>query len=306
MEMIKVNVENVKGILVTTSNRVAQELGVNHYDLLEKIDGYIKRFNSPELSGQFQKPHNFKDKTDKFNSPESSGQFNLMDNFKDKTDKVSSAELSAQFYIPYNYKDRSGKANRNYLITQKGIAQLIGGYNAAVPIAFALNVAYINEFERMRKELQGKRPMKRKMESIRNGITLDNKLTYHRVPILITRQLNKLVGYDISLKLSKVKGRSVLRNEEIKALKRENTILSNQLTYTAIYYQKNLEELLKKIKELREFKDEITEYFISNEIETKLQQDSNNIKIALKLLDNITDTAVKERISIGILEKMGY
>lgn len=284
MEMIKVNVENVKGILVTTSNRVAQELGVNHYDLLEKIDGYIKRFNSPELSGQFQKPHNF----------------------KDKMDKVSSVELSAQFYIPYNYKDRSGKANRNYLITQKGIAQLIGGYNAAVPIAFALNVAYINEFERMRKELQGKRPMKRKMESIRNGITLDNKLTYHRVPILITRQLNELVGYDISLKLSKVKGRSVLRNEEIKALKRENTILSNQLTYTAIYYQKNLEELLKKIKELREFKDEITEYFISNEIETKLQQDSNNIKIALKLLDNITDTAVKERISIGILEKMGY
>ena len=262
MEMIKVNVENVKGILVTTSNRVAQELGVQHKHLLEKIDGYVNKF--------------------------------------------SSAELSAQFYIPYNYKDRSGKANRNYLITQKGIAQLIGGYNASVPIAFALNVAYINEFERMRKELQGKRPMTRKMESIRKEITLDNKLTYHGVPILITRQLNKLVGYDISLKLSTVKGRSVLRNEEIKALKRENAILSNQLTYTAIYYQKNLEELLKKIKELRAFKDEITEYFISNEIETRLQQDSNNIEIALKLLDNITDTAVKERISIGILEKMGY
>ena len=306
MEMIKVNVENVKGILVTTSNRVAQELGVNHYDLLEKIDGYIKRFNSPELSGQFQKPHNFKDKTDKFNSPESSGQFNLMDNFKDKTDKVSSVELSAQFYIPYNYKDRSGKANRNYLITQKGIAQLIGGYNAAVPIAFALNVAYINEFEKMRKELQGKRPMTRKMESIRNEITLDNKLTYHGVPILITRQLNKLVGYDISLKLSTVKGRSVLRNEKMKELKKENAILSNQLTYTAIYYEKNLKELLQKIKELREFKDKITEYFISNEIETRLQQESNNIEIALKLLDNITDIAVKERISIGILEKMGY
>lgn len=284
MEMIKVNVENVKGILVTTSNRVAQELGVQHKHLLEKIDGYVNKFNSAELSAQFD----------------------IMQNFIDKTDKFSSAELSAQFYIPYNYKDRSGKANRNYLITQKGIAQLIGGYNAAVPIAFALNVAYINEFERMRKELQGKRPMKRKMESIRNGITLDNKLTYHRVPILITRQLNELVGYDISLKLSKVKGRSVLRNEEIKVLKRENAILSNQLTYTAIYYQKNLEELLKKIKELRAFKDEITEYFISNEIETRLQQDSSNIEIALKLLDNITDTAVKERISIGILEKMGY
>lgn len=261
MEMIKVNVENVKGILVTTSNRVAEELGVEHKNLLTKIDNYVKQFGD--------------------------------------------LTLSHEFYIENTFKNR-GKDYRNYLITQKGIAQLIGGYNASVPIAFALNVAYINEFERMRKELQGKRPMTRKMESIRKEITLDNKLTYHGVPILITRQLNKLVGYDISLKLSTVKGRSVLRNEEIKALKKENAILSNQLTYTAIYYQKNLEELLKKIKELRAFKDEITEYFISNEIETRLQQDSNNIEIALKLLDNITDTAVKERISIGILEKMGY
>lgn len=257
--MIKVNVENVKGILVTTSNRVAEELGVEHKNLLTKIDNYVKQFGG--------------------------------------------LTLSHEFYIENTFKNR-GKDYRNYLITQKGIAQLIGGYNASVPIAFALNVAYINEFERMRKELQGKRPMTRKMESIRNEITLDNKLTYHGVPVLITRQL--LVGYDISLKLSKVKGRSVLRNEKVKALKKENAILSNQLTYTAIYYQKNLEELLKKIKELREFKDEITEYFISNEIETRLQQESNNIEIALKLLDNITDTAVKERISIGILEKMGY
>lgn len=261
MEMIKVNVENVKGILVTTSNRVAEELGVEHKNLLTKIDNYVKQFGG--------------------------------------------LTLSHEFYIENTFKNR-GKDYRNYLITQKGIAQLIGGYNASVPIAFALNVAYINEFERMRKELQGKRPMTRKMESIRNEITLDNKLTYHGVPVLITRQLNKLVGYDISLKLSKVKGRSILRNEKVKELKKENAILSNQLTYTAIYYQKNLEELLKKIKELREFKDEITEYFISNEIETRLQQDSNNIEIALKLLDNITDTAVKERISIGILEKMGY
>ena len=284
MEMIKVNVENVKGILVTTSNRVAEELGVQHKHLLEKIDGYVNNFNSAELSAQFD----------------------IMQNFIDKTNKFSSTELSVQFYIPHNYKDRSGKTNRNYLITQKGIAQLIGGYNASVPIAFALNVAYINEFERMRKELQGKRPMTRKMESIRNEITLDNKLTYHGTPVLITRQLNKLVGYDISLKLSKVKGRSILRNEKVKELKKENAILSNQLTYTAIYYEKNLKELLQKIKELREFKDKITEYFISNEIETRLQQDSNNIEIALKLLDNITDTAVKERISIGILEKMGY
>jgi hypothetical protein cdivTM_05275 len=286
MEMIKVSVENVKGILVTTSNRVAEELGVSHKHLLEKIEGYIEKFTKAEVSA-------LEENAEKFSKTESSVLGKTFD--------------FTEFYIPSSYKVKGNFKNyKNYLITQKGIAQLIGGYNASVPIAFALNVAYINEFERLRKESQGKRPMTRKMESIRNEITLDNKLTYHGTPVLITRQLNKLVGYDISLKLSKVKGRSILRNEKVKELKKENAILSNQLTYTAIYYEKNLKELLQKIKELREFKDKITEYFISNEIETRLQQNSNNIEIALKLLDNITDTAVKERISIGILEKMGY
>ena len=94
-----VKVENINGILVTTSNRVAEELGVEHRHLLDKIDGYIEKFNS--------------------------------------------AELSAQFYIPHNYKDRSGKTNRNYLVTKKGVAQLVGGYSAAVERAFELMENYI-------------------------------------------------------------------------------------------------------------------------------------------------------------------
>ena len=109
MEMIKVNVENVKGILVTTSNRVAEELGVNHYDLLEKIDGYIEKFTKTE-SSVLGKTFDF-----------------------------------TEFYIPSSYKvEGNFKSYKNYLITQKGIAQLIGGYNASVPIAFALNVASMN------------------------------------------------------------------------------------------------------------------------------------------------------------------
>ena len=106
-----VKVENINGILVTTSNRVAEELGVNHKDLLEKIDGYVSKFNR--------------------------------------------AELSAQFYIPHNYIASNGKSNRNYLITKKGVAQLVGGYSAAVERAFELNVAYINEFERMENYIKG-------------------------------------------------------------------------------------------------------------------------------------------------------
>ena len=106
MNLIKVLVEKQNGILVTTSNRVAQELGVRHDNLLVKIEEYLSKFNSPEVSGQF--------------------------------------------YIPSNYKASNGRMVKNYLITEKGIAQLIGGYSAAVPKAFELNVAYINEFERMK------------------------------------------------------------------------------------------------------------------------------------------------------------
>lgn len=114
MNELSVVVEKINEVLVTTSNRVAEELGVNHRDLLEKIDGYISKFGS--------------------------------------------AETSAGFYIPNEYVHPQNKqVYRNYFITEKGIAQLIGGYSAAVPKAFDLNVAYINEFERMKNALTGGR-----------------------------------------------------------------------------------------------------------------------------------------------------
>ena len=112
MNNLIVTVEKVNGVLITTSNRVAEELGVNHRDLLEKIDNYLSKFES--------------------------------------------AEVSAGFYITGEYVHPQNKQTyRNFLITEKGIAQLIGGYSAAVPKAFELNVAYINEFERMRNVLTG-------------------------------------------------------------------------------------------------------------------------------------------------------
>ncbi len=105
MEMISVKIDEVNGVLVTTSNRVAEELEVLHKDLVRKIDNYVSKFNS--------------------------------------------AEVSAQFYIPSTYKSKDGRKVRNYLITKKGIAQLVGGYSSAVERAFELNVAYINKFDEM-------------------------------------------------------------------------------------------------------------------------------------------------------------
>ena len=132
-ELINVTVEDINGILVTTSNRVAEELEVNHKDLLEKIDAYIAKF--------------------------------------------SSAESSAQFYIPSEYKTLNNRTVRNYLITEKGIAQLIGGYSSAVPKAFDLNVAYINEFERMKHTLnQGIKIPKTLKEALLIALEQEEKL----------------------------------------------------------------------------------------------------------------------------------
>lgn len=109
MNELVVKVENVNGVLVTTSNRVAEELGVEHKNLIRKIDEYVNKFGG--------------------------------------------SILSHEFYIESTYKNR-GKDYRNYLITKKGVAQLIGGYSSAVSKAFDLNVAYINRFEEMENELK--------------------------------------------------------------------------------------------------------------------------------------------------------
>lgn len=116
MNLIKVLVENQNGILVTTSNRVAHELGVSHKHLLEKIEGYIGKFTKAETSA-------LEEIAEKFSKTESSVLGKTFD--------------FTEFYIPSSYKVKGNfKSYKNYLITEKGIAQLIGGYSAAVPICF--------------------------------------------------------------------------------------------------------------------------------------------------------------------------
>lgn len=181
MNLIKVLVENQNGILVTTSNRVAEELGVNHKDLLEKIDGYVSKFNS--------------------------------------------AELSAQFYISSNYRSLNGRTVRNYLVTEKGIAQLIGGYNASVPNAFYLNVAYINEFERMKKAL--KKPMSIPEQLLMNAqwmVEAENRINNVENEVAETRENIGVMQKEIS---------RIEHNER-------RTITSNHLTVIAYANMKGI------------------------------------------------------------------
>ena len=139
-ELIKVKVENVEGVLVTTSNRVAEELGVLHKDLLEKIDGYVEKFTRAEVSA-LEKSIDF-----------------------------------TEFYIPSTYKVKGNfKSYKNYLITEKGIAQLIGGYSAAVSKAFNLNVAYINEFERMKNYIKSQKLPQTYLEALKELVKVEEE-----------------------------------------------------------------------------------------------------------------------------------
>ena len=134
MNKLQVIVENVNGVLVTTSNRVAEELGVEHKNLIAKIEDYIKKFSKAESLAL----------------GENSGNIS-----KTESSVLGENLTFTEFYIPSSYKVKGNfKSYKNYLVTEKGIAQLIGGYNASVPNAFLLNVAYINEFERMKKALK--------------------------------------------------------------------------------------------------------------------------------------------------------
>lgn len=140
--MLNVVVENVNGVLVTTSNRVAEELGVRHFHLLNKIDEYLRKFNSHELS--------------------------------------------CQFYILSNYKSKNGRVVKNYLITKKGIAQLIGGYSSAVEKAFELNVAYINKFDEMEKLIYSKGLLE---NCCQKKLSYDDYIPTHRERIESTRRM---------------------------------------------------------------------------------------------------------------------
>lgn len=67
----------------------------------------------------------------------------------DKLIQNSSAEVSAQF-IKSEYKDVSGKNNREFLITQNGFVL----YIMSIQDYSDEKLAYINEFDRMKKELE--------------------------------------------------------------------------------------------------------------------------------------------------------
>ena len=229
MEMINVKIDEINGVLVTTSNRVAEELGVQHRSLLRKIDSYINRF--------------------------------------------SSAQLCSQFYIPSNYKSLDGRTVKNYLITKKGIAQLIGGYSSAVERAFELNVAYINKFDEMEKMIYSGKQL-----SIEYPATKDlEKNTFKGIPVMEAKQLCKLIDYSKEgiVWNARCLEPIILKGKELLDYKNENNISKRRISSLMILYREQVIMLCKKLGYYEKLKDIIENYFkVDNRIEYKEERDA--------------------------------
>ncbi len=268
MEMINVKVDEVNGVLVTTSNRVAEELGVRHDNLLDKIDEYLNRFNSPELSGQF--------------------------------------------YIPCFYRAKNGRKVRNYLITKKGIAQLIGGYSSAVERAFELNVAYINKFDEMEKIINSGKQL-----SIEYPAKKDLEVrTFRNCQIMEIRQLCQLTGFSresIAFNARLLKA-TVLKHRELMEYKNENGENLRRVANLVILYKNQVIKVCQVMGCYEEVKDIIENYFkVDNKIpykkeEVKVERKNRHtiqeLELILKASDLLNEKYQKEYVAEYIIEEI--
>lgn len=277
--MLNVKVEKINGILVTTSNRVAEELGVNHKDLLKKIDNYVEKFGGETFRHE-----------------------NLS--------KFQSAKLSADFYISSTFENR-GKKYRNYLITKKGIAQLIGGYSSAVERAFELNVAYINKFEEMEKALQNQRlPLNRNFKEIK---IYDFKKTYNGIPVMLISDVVKITKInDNTIYYLLKENKTVLKGIELAKFKEENNNCFNGCKALIILSYQDVITILEFFKVYEDFKREIENYFFPDKKvvvhqepkQEKSKHTLEELELVLKASENLNEKLQRHCVAEHVIEEI--
>lgn len=151
------------GKYVADSRIIAKELGVTHKHLLEKIDGYVDKFT-----------------------------------------KAESLALVKTYFIEDTYKvENNFKKYKMYWVTRKGVALLLGGYNASVPIAFELNVAYIEKFDKMENFINQnyKKEFNKFIETSPTILELKDKVENQiRIDYSQQRDIQKKINHKIEIK----------------------------------------------------------------------------------------------------------
>ena len=151
------------GKYVADSRIIAKELGVTHKHLLEKIDGYVDKFT-----------------------------------------KAESLALVKTYFIEDTYKvENNFKKYKMYWVTRKGVALLLGGYNASVPLAFEINVAYIEKFDKMENFINQnyKKEFNKFIETSPTILELKDKVENQiRIDYSQQRAIQKKINHKIEIK----------------------------------------------------------------------------------------------------------
>jgi TolA-binding protein len=118
---------------------------------------------------------------------------------------------------------------RNYLITEKGIAQLIGGYSSAAEKAFDLNVAYINKFDEMKKYTQTENQKKLSVQDILIATLEEQKKIEKRIDIVENKVENEI-------RIDHAEQRKLQKAVSIRVFQRLDVInAERKLMFSALY-----------------------------------------------------------------------
>lgn len=111
-------------------------------------------------------------------------------------------EISRQKILPSTYVSSRGRTYPMFVLTLEQVKQLLVRESKLVRKWVLEYIHQLeNELMQTMEQLENKRPMLRLIAKCSDGVNIKTMLTYKGIPVLITRQLNDLVGIDLSYKL---------------------------------------------------------------------------------------------------------
>ena len=144
------------------------------------------------------------------------------------------------------YKDSKNRTYREYLLTENGFILYmfnIQGYND-------FKMAYINEFNRMKAELEGNKTAPDKPKA----------LTYDGERVITLKQLHELTGIDRMGLIAKSGDKRIITGQELKKMKQDNG-LARSLSCLSVFNRSEALTLVSRFRVGEDVKNKVAEYF---------------------------------------------
>lgn len=163
-----------------------------------------------------------------------------------KTHVNSIGSNLSRLIFPNNYKDSKNRTYREYLLTKDGFILYmfnIQGHND-------FKMAYINEFNRMKAELEGDKTASDKPKA----------LTYDGERVITLKQLHELTGIDRMGLIAKSGDKRIITGQELKKMKQDNG-LARSLSCLSVFNREEALTLVSRFRVGEDVKNKVAEYF---------------------------------------------